>query len=236
MKLANSYSKSLLLLSSINQDRTVGLQLFMRCLILQRIWNSRVQFVSHYSLRLYPAFNSSLLPSSTQLSSSTPQIILYERKVSNPGTSLPHTILFLFSLGLQHPCRQPTQLASHVFFLLNVTIKRYTHLMSLSNAAHSSLINIFYPQLSNYFLNASQYYFPNFPWTFPLTCSCQFPNDNAEWCYFTARFNSPTNLWEPVLSLFLDSTSHLAEAWPVHTCRASSTHTTVQTTSTASKN
>lgn len=185
MKLANSYSRSLLLLSSINQDRSVGLQLFMSCLILQRppplkcaCWLVVSEILLSSSCLTTPSgspqplINSSLLPSSTQLSSSTSQIILYERNTSNPGSSLPHTILFPFSLGLQHPWRQPTQLASHVFFLLNVTIKSYIHLMSLSNAACSSLINIFYPQLANYFLTASQYYFPNFPWIFPWTCSC----------------------------------------------------------------
>lgn len=197
MKLGNSYSQSLLLLSSINQDRSVGLQLFMSCLILQRIWNSLVRFMSDCTLRLSPAFNqffsSSFLHTAVFIHPSNYPI--WEKGFKPWLFPSSHNTLPVFSWTSASMQTAYPQLASHVFFLLNVTIKRYTHLMSLSNAAHSSLINIFYPQLSNYFLNASQYYFP---WTF----SCQFPKDNSEWCYLTAPFNCPTNWWEPVPSLF----------------------------------
>lgn len=109
MKLGNSYSQSLLLLSrAVWSYKGSEILLSGSCLTAP-------------SGSPQPLINSSLLPSSTQLSSSTPQIILYERKVSNPGSSLPHTILFLFSLGLQHPCRQPTPnlLATCFFFSMS---------------------------------------------------------------------------------------------------------------------
>lgn len=101
-------------------------------------WNSPVKFTSEYFLWCPPLFD--------QLFSSFLHTHVITHLLNQPLWEKPFkSWLFpsshntsTFPVGLWHPCWQPTQLFSHLFPFLKLTMKRNTHPRSSSNAAPSN--------------------------------------------------------------------------------------------------